>query len=272
MHGQNFFLNQPLAIEKDFLLSLIPNIILGYQQKNEFSSAENILQKALGKIEMQALSAQSSGADAFPVVLDINGPIIKYSSWWYLGTHDMISILRRLDRNSSVSGIVLNIDSGGGMVSGTAELTHTIKNLSKPTIAYTGGYMCSAAMDIASGANFRMANPFADLIGSIGTMLSYQDFSKMFEKWGASIYEIYAPQSSEKNKEFRDLQSGDPKAYEQRLKDMTADFISRMEENLSETLKDDGHVMKGKTYTPKQALEVGLINELGTLEDALSKF
>ncbi|WP_418124268.1 S49 family peptidase [Chryseobacterium sp. PTM-20240506] len=271
MHGQNIFLNQPLAIDKNYLLSTITNIISGYQQKN-FSSAESIVQQAQSKIEMQASSAMSSGADVFPVVLDINGPIIKYSSWYYLGTQDIIAILRRLDRNQSVSGIVLNIDSGGGMVSGTAELTHTIKNLSKPTIAYTGGYMCSAAMDIASGANFRMANPFADLIGSIGTMLSYQDFSKMFEKWGATMYEIYAPQSTEKNKEFRDLQAGDSKAYEERLKEMTADFISRMQENMKETLKDDGLVMKGKTYTPKQALSVGLINEIGTLEDALVKF
>lgn len=271
MHGQNIFLNQPLAIDKDYLLSTIANIISGYQQ-NSFSSAETIVQKAFSKIETQASAAQINGADAFPVVLDINGPIIKYSSWYYLGTQDIISILRRLDRNSSVSGIVLNIDSGGGMVSGTAELTHTIKNLSKPTIAYTGGYMCSAAMDIASGANFRMANPYADLIGSIGTMMSYQDFSKMFEKWGATLYEIYAPQSSEKNSEFRALISGDQKPYEEKLKVMTADFISRMETNLKETLKDDGHVMKGKTYTPQQALSVGLINEIGTLEDALAKF
>ncbi len=271
MHGQNFFLNQPLAIDKAFLLSLIPNLIVGYQQKN-FHTAETILQQAQSRIEIQAAAAQSSGADEFPVVLDITGPIIKYSSWYYLGTQDMISILRRLDKNPSVSGIVLNIDSGGGMVSGTAELTHTIKNLSKPTIAYTGGYMCSAAMDIASGADIRMANPFADLIGSIGTMLSHQDFSKMFEKWGATIYEVYAPQSTEKNKEFRDLQNGDPKAYEEKLKSMTADFISRMQENLKETLKDDGHVMKGRTYSPQEALSVGLINEIGTLEDALSKF
>ena len=271
MHGQNFFLNQPLAIDKDFLLSTIANIISGYQQKN-FSSAESIIQTAHKNIEMQAASAQSSGADVFPVILDITGPIIKYSSWYYLGTQDIISILRRLDRNSSVSGIILNIDSGGGMVSGTAELTHTIKNLSKPTIAYTGGYMCSAAMDIASGANFRMSSPYADLIGSIGTMLSYQDFSKMFEKWGATIYEIYAPQSTEKNSEFRSLVAGDQKPYENRLKEMTTDFISRMQENMKETLKDDGHVFKGKTYSPQQALSVGLINEIGTLEDALAKF
>lgn len=244
---------------------------MGFQQK-DFLSSEKIVQKAQDKIAMQANLAKDAGADVFPVVLDISGPIMKYSSWYYLGTQDVISILRRLDRNSSVSGIVLNIDSGGGMVSGTAELTATIKNLQKPTIAFTNGYMCSAALDIASGANMRMASPHADLIGSIGTMLSYQDYSKMFEKWGATIYEIYAPQSTEKNKDFRELSKGNEKLYEERLKELADDFISRMQENMSETIKDDGLIFKGKTYNPQKALEVGLINEIGTLEDALSKF
>ena len=45
-----------------------------------------------------------------------------------------------------------------------------------------------------------------------------------------------------------------------------------MKANFGEKLKDDGHVFKGKTYTPQQAKEIGLIDELGTLEDALSKF
>lgn len=271
MHGQNFLFNQPLAIDKSFLLSLLPTLILGYQQK-DFLSEETILEKAEQKISLQASIAQSSGANTFPVVVDISGPIVKYSSWYYLGTQDIISIIKRLDKNSQVSGILFNIDSGGGMVSGTSELTETIKSLSKPSIAFTNGYMCSAALDIGSGAAYRMASPHADLIGSIGTMMSYQDFSAMFEKWGATIYELYAPQSTEKNKEFRDLLAGNKESYEERLRELTTDFIARMQENMSETLKDDGHVFKGKTYNPKKALEVGLINEIGTLEDALAKF
>lgn len=271
MHGQNNFINVPLAIDKSFLLSLIPNIILGYQQKN-FLSAESILERAEKQIEKQAEGFMSDGADKFAVVLDIKGAIMKYSSWYYLGTQDMIRILKRLDANPQISGILLNIDSGGGMVSGTSELTEAIKNLSTPTIAYTNGYMCSAAMDIASGADYRMASPHADMIGSIGTMMSYQDYEAMFEKFGATIYELYAPQSTEKNKEFRELKAGNKEAYEERLFALTEDFISRMRENLSESIQDDGLVFKGKTYSPKEALAVGLINELGSLEDALNKF
>lgn len=269
MHNTVF--NQPLAIDKGYLNSLIISMFLGFKT-NSFKSAEDIEIEAIENITLQQESAQSQGADTFPVVLNITGIIVKYSSWNYLGTQSIIRIVNRLQNDERISGIVFNIDSGGGMVSGTAELCNVIKNCTVPTIAYTNGYMCSAAYDIAAACDKRVANPSADLIGSIGTMLSFQDFSAMFEKWGAKIYEIYAPQSEEKNKEFRELLKGNEELYTERLSTLAQDFIDRMKANYGENLKDDGHVFKGKTYTPKQAVEVGLIDELGTLEDVLNKF
>ena len=94
----------------------------------------------------------------------------------------------------------------------------------------------------------------------------------MFEKWGAKIYNLYAPQSTEKNKEFRELMKGNEELYNERLKVLADDFITRMKENYGSDLKDDGKVFKGKTYTPQEALAIGLIDELGTIDDALAKF
>lgn len=269
MYGTNAIFNQPLAIDRGYLLSLVPQVIQNYQ--NGFLSQQEIEIKAQDKIESQIMAAREGGATAFPVVVDIFGAIVKYSNYNYVGTQSYIKLLKALDRNPNVSGILLNIDSGGGMVSGTDELTATIKSLSKNTIAFTNGYCCSAAMNIASGADYRVASPFADLIGSIGVMLSYQDFAKMFEKWGADIVEIYAPQSSEKNIEFRELAKGNQTLYEERLKELAAQFIGNMKANLS-SIKDDSHVFKGKVYSPQQAVEIGLFDELGTLEQTLSKF
>lgn len=269
MHNTVF--NQPLAIDKGYLNSLIISMFLGFKT-NSFKSAEDIEIEAIENITLQQESAQSQGADTFPVVLNITGLIVKYSSWNYLGTQSIIRIVNRLQNDERISGIVFNIDSGGGMVSGTAELCNVIKNCTVPTIAYTNGYMCSAAYDIAAACDKRVANPSADLIGSIGTMLSFQDFSAMFEKWGAKIYEIYAPQSTEKNAEFRALMQGDEKAYKERLHYLTQDFTDRVSANLGDTLTDDNHVFKGKTYTPSQALAIGLVDELATLNDALNNF
>lgn len=250
-------------------MAIIPSILINY--KSGFMSAEKIDEKAVAGIQNQLSAAKQAGATKYPVILNISGAIVKYSNYNYWGTQSIIRAVRQLDSMDEVSGVLFNIDSGGGMVSGTAELTAAIKDMAKPTIAFTNGYMCSAALQIASGANMRISSPYADLIGSIGTMMSYQDFEAMFENWGAKIYEVYAPQSTEKNFEWRQLMSGDPKAYEKWLEELAGDFISLMKTNIS-GIKDDGHVFKGKTYTPAGALEVGLIDEICSLDEALSKF
>ncbi|CAA0157481.1 S49 family peptidase [Tenacibaculum maritimum] len=267
----NILLNQPLSIDKGYLNSLILSFAMGLKL-NSFKSDKEIDFEMVQNVQLQQESAQAQGSTSFPVVLNVIGPIVKYSSWNYWGTQSILKLVQHLQNDERVSAIVFNIDSGGGMVSGTAELCGVIKQLSVPTVAFTNGYMCSAAYDIASACDKRVAHPNADLIGSIGTMLSYQDFSAMFEKWGAKFYEIYAPQSSEKNAEFRALLEDNEAPYKARLEYLAQDFIDRISENLGENLKDDGKVLKGKTYTPKQALDIGLIDELATLNDVINHF
>lgn len=271
MHGQNFLINQPLAIDKNYLLSLLPSIFLGYKN-NSFLSSDKIEQSFATSIQNQIEANSQNGASKFPVIFNIIGPIVKYTDWNYLGTQSMMRILSSIDRNPNVSGVVLNIDSGGGMVSGTAEFADFISRMQKPTISYTNDYQCSAAEWIASACQYKMAGPFASAIGSIGTLMSFQDFSAMFEKWGAKIYEIYADQSSEKNIDFRELMKGNEKPYKQHLNNITDNFISTIKANYGEDLQDDGHVFKGKTYTSEEALNIGLVQEIGTINDALAKF
>ncbi|MEQ3501127.1 S49 family peptidase [Tenacibaculum sp. SSH1-16] len=266
----NHFINQPLAIDKGYLTSVLTGIIMSYQKENFLSELE-IEAVAMHNIELQAAEHQSNGSESFPVVLNIIGPIIKYSSWNYLGTQSIIKILQRLENDDRVIAVVLNIDSGGGMVSGTAELCNVLQNFSKPTYAFTNGYMCSAALDIAAACKHRFSHPNADLIGSLGVMMNYQDYSAMFEKWGATIYEVYAPQSTEKNKEFRELLKGDKTLYEERLAYLGNEFIARVKSNIGKSIKDDGKVFKGKTYTPKEALKVGLIDGIATLKEVLTQ-
>lgn len=271
MHGQNFLFNQPLAIDKNYFLSLLPSIILGYKT-NSFLSADKLEQNFAASLQNQIEANSQNGASKFPVVFNIVGPIVKYTDWNYIGTQSMMRMLSAIDRSPNVSGVVFNIDSGGGMVSGTAEFADFISKMQKDTISFTNDYQCSAAEWIASACDYKMSGPFANAIGSIGTLMSFQDFSAMFEKWGAKIYEIYAEQSTEKNLDFRELMKGNEKPYQEQLNSITDNFISTIKANYSESLKDDGHVFKGATYTADEALQVGLIQEIGSLTDALAKF
>lgn len=270
MHGQNFLFNQPLAIDSKYLLSLLPSIIFGYKN-NTFLSSEKVEQRFAGNIQAQIDSRSANGANKYPIVFDIIGPIVKYTDWNYVGTQSMIRMLSYIDKDPNISGVVFNIDSGGGMVGGTAEFADFIMKMDKPTISFANDYQCSAAEWIASACDLKMASPFATDIGSIGVLMSYQDFSAMFEKWGATIHEIYAPQSTEKNKEFRELLLGNKELYEQRLGQIASNFIETIQQNYDGKIEDDGLVYAGKTYNAKEALKIGLVQEIGTLSEALEK-
>ncbi|ATA93033.1 hypothetical protein CGC54_01025 [Capnocytophaga canimorsus] len=84
-------------------------------------------------------------------------------------------------------------------------------------------------------------------------------------------YEEYAPQSSEKNKLYRDLQSGDNTSAQEHLSVLADNFINTMKAYRPQ-IKDDEKVFKGAVYAPKKALEVGLIDEIMTLEQILNEF
>ena len=258
-----------LAIEKEYLLSIIPGLVKGFKE-NAFAASEKLEADYEAKLEVQARGGSASGRDTFPVVVDIYGAIVKHTSYDYIGTQSYGRYLRQLDAHPSVSAIILDINSGGGMISGTAELAHIIKGIEKPIIAYTNGYMCSAAYWIAAACDKVVSSPFADAIGSIGTMLHAQDYSQMFEKWGAKIYEMYAPESSEKNKLWRDLVAGDDTLAKERLSELAKGFISAVQTYRAD-IKDDGRVFKGAVYTPKGALEVGLVDEIMSLETLISE-
>jgi len=271
MHGHNFLFNQPLAIDSNYLLSLLPAIALGYRN-NSFESAHTMEQRFGAGIKSQIENGINTGADQYPVVFNITGPIVKYTDWYYIGTQTMMRWLAYLDNDPAISGIVFNIDSGGGMVSGTAEFADFIKNMKKPTVSWTNDYQCSAAEWIASGCDYKMAGPHASDIGSIGTLLGFQDFSALFEKYGAKIYEVYSPESTEKNKDFRELLKGNNAPMEAELSKITQKFIKTIQDNYNGAIQDDGFVFKGKTYDAEEALKVGLIQEIGSLEEAMSKF
>lgn len=267
----NDFFAAPLSIHRPYLMSVAAAFFADFQYQ-KITPADLNEADYTTRLATQAERNADTGATSFPVIMTISGPIVKYSTWNQIGTQHYIKVLKSLEMDSRISGVILNIDSGGGMSSGTGELSDVIRNFSKPTAAFTNGLMASAAYNIASGADLIVSDPNADIIGSIGSYISYLDLMPIWEKYGAKLYEQYAPQSDLKNKGWRDWLSGDSKAIEKELEEYTASFIARMKRNRGETLKDDGKVFRGEVYTPEKAKSIGLIDEVNTLEWLIEQF
>lgn len=203
--------------------------------------------------------------EPYVMVNPIKSTIYKYNqACGPTGTKDHQKVLQEYLNDPMCVGIVLDIDSGGGQVSGTAEFYDFLKSASKPIHTYTDGYLCSAAYYLASATKSITANPRADLIGSIGTMISFVDLTGYYEKQGAKIITEYATKSTAKNKGFRDLLAGNPETYiKTELDPITDTFINDVinaRANVNDTVFD------GSTYNAEDALQMGLIDSIGQMD------
>lgn len=256
-------INRPWYIEQKYAEAQLPllfNILSGNQIPAPETS-RTILSKHQGS---------NTNTNKTVAVLDLKDPIYKYDQeCGPRGTQTRMQLLEDLKNDDTVAGVVLDIDSGGGQVSGTPEFYDYIKSYPKPVVSYTGGYMCSAAYYIGSAADEVIANPRAEAIGSIGAYIQFLDLTGYYEAQGAKLHTIYATKSTEKNKAYRDALEGNYDAMvKEELDPIVEDFINDMKAampNINEA------VFKGATYNGPKAKELQLVDNLGTLNDAISK-
>lgn len=203
-------------------------------------------------------------------VINIKSPIYKYDQdCGPQGTQSKIRTLEALKNNDAIVGVVLDVDSGGGQAFGTPEFYDYLKSYPKPVVTYTGGMLCSAAYYLGSAASHIVANKRAEAIGSIGAYTQMLDLSGFYEKQGIKIHTIYAEKSTEKNKAYRDALSGDYKSYiKEELNPLVEYFISDIQAVRPGV---NEKVFKGATYSGPKALKMGLVDSLGSLQDAVQK-
>jgi len=197
-------------------------------------------------------------------VLRLQGPILDVR--WHL---DEVKRLREDDR---IKGVVLRIDSPGGAVAPTQELHRELVRLrqEKPvvtsmgTIAASGGYYLSCATD------WIVCNP-GTLTGSIGVIMEFTNLQELFRKIGVGTKTI-------KSGKFKDI--GNPAREmtpeeERLLKEMILDTYEQFVEAVLEGRDLDEDSVRpyfdGRILTGRQALGIGLVDELGNLNDALVK-
>jgi signal peptide peptidase SppA len=99
---------------------------------------------------------------------------------------DIIEDIEVASTDPTVTTIVFDIDSPGGMVSGVSECADAIAMSGKRTIAYGSGLVCSAAYWLACGCDEIWATPSAT-IGSIGVYVPHHDVTEMLAKEGIKV-------------------------------------------------------------------------------------
>lgn len=206
-------------------------------------------------------------------VLPISGPITKYNGdCGEPGAVLRNSWLMDMKRRSNISSVILLLDTPGGESRAASTSVSIIKNFGKPILSYIDGMCASLGVWYSSATDEVYFGNETDELGSVGSYCTIFDFKGYFEKEGVKIHEIYAPQSTDKNKDYRDALEGDYSGIEADLKIHVDAFISFVKENRGDSAQATASQWRtGKMFYAKDAIKLGLADAIKPFDQVVSK-
>lgn len=195
-------------------------------------------------------------------IIPISGEIVTDDFGFGVVRSDtVISLLEQADSDPNVKVIVLKINSPGGTVVATDEISEKLGSISKPKIAWIREIGTSGAYWIASFSDVIIANP-SSITGSIGVSSSYLEFSETFEKYGVDYIRLISAPEKDIGSPFREPTSGELSKFKKDLEGIHEQFIDVVANNrgLSRNVVEG---TRGSFFLGKEAYEMGFVDKLG---------
>ena len=197
-------------------------------------------------------------------IVEINMPITN--------SKKAVDDLNYFNGKSNIVAIVVRLETPGGGVAASQEIYEKVRKISKfsdkPIIASMGGVAASGGYYIALGADTIMANP-GTATGSIGVIMSYPIIGEMIDKMGIQYETIKSGSLKDSGSPFRNITSEERKYFQGLIDDLHGQFLSVVAKERNIPMDQAAELANGQVYSGKQAVENGLIDMLGTFEDAV---
>jgi len=176
--------------------------------------------------------------------------------------------LERFEDEDDIKAIVIHLNSPGGAVAPSQEIYQAVKKSKKPVIASMSSVAASGAYYVACAAKKIYANP-GTITGSIGVIMEFLNLSKLYEWAKVQRYSIKTGKFKDAGAEYRDM-TADERAL---LQGMVDDVLTQFKEAVSTgrkiPIEQVTAIADGRIFSGNQAKKVKLVDELGTLQDAI---
>lgn len=188
---------------------------------------------------------------------------------------EMLKTLKKVGKEESVKAVVLRVNSPGGSADASEQIWHAVRLLQEqglPVVVSMGGYAASGGYYISSEADYIFAEP-TTLTGSIGIFGMIPNFGALREKVGLDIDYVGTNRHSdmESGLVIRGM-SAEEQAMMQAMIERGYDlFTRRCAEGRHMSQDDIKKIAEGRVWLGKDALEIGLVDELGGLDLAIAK-
>lgn len=181
--------------------------------------------------------------------------------------------IERLRRTPTVKAVVLRIDSPGGDVAAAQELYAGLKRLREqrqiPVIAAIGSMAASGGYYVALAADKIVANP-GSLTGSIGVIYERVNLQDLAERFGVRHLVVKRGDYKDLGSPWRTMTDVEKSMLQRVLDDIYGQFVQTVSEARHLPLATVQGLADGRVWTGQQAIELGLIDTIGTFQEAVS--
>jgi len=196
-------------------------------------------------------------------IVDVHG-VIQNSS-------DVVRQLRKYAKDGSIPAVVVHIDSPGGGAAPSQEIYEEITKLrqkGKKVVASMGSVGASGGYYVACAADTIVVNP-ATLTGSIGVIFKFPIAEELFKKIGVKFEVVKRGEIKDVGSIARSMTKRERESLQSVVDDTYEQFVEVVTESRQ---MERGKVLRladGSIFTGRQAKELGLVDELGDLHDAI---
>ncbi len=187
-------------------------------------------------------------------------------------SRDIIDELKKYGDDDSIKAILLRINSPGGAVVPAQEVYGEIRRIRrekhKVIVASMGSVAASGGYYIASAADKIIANP-GTITGSIGVILELANIEGLMDKVGIKNVVIKSGKYKDIGSIFRSMTDEERKLLQDVINDTYNQFVEAVSEGRGLPKEKILPIADGRIFTGRQAKQLGLVDDLGGLEDAI---
>ena len=268
----------------DSLYATIPDLSLKYKladklvQKSEY---EEIIKNKLNVGKDEKLNKVSIRNYAFSqvdtktndnkiAVLYASGTIYNGNKYSDIHSERYIQYIKNLAQDDNIKAVVLRVNSPGGSANASDEILYELQQLKqkKPLIISFGDYAASGGYYI-SMAGDRIFAQNNTITGSIGVFGVIPDAKNLANRNGIYSDVVSTNANSNMISPFSGLSSGTLAIAQRSVVNTYNRFVHFVSKNRKKTAEEVDAVGSGRVWSGKRAKEIGLVDEIGSLNDAV---
>lgn len=204
-------------------------------------------------------------------VIYANGNILEQDDPNNISGDRFAGIIAKVRADSTVKAVVFRVNSPGGTVLAASKIKEEIDltRAVKPVIASYGDYAASGGYWISNSCDYIFTNA-TTLTGSIGVFSAIPEFGKTLKDIAhVNMVPVKSHKHSDMLSLTRPFDAGETAWMQVYVDDIYNSFVSIVAQGRDMTFEAVDEIAQGRVWTGADALKIGLVDEIGTLEDAI---